>query len=367
MTGALVITRTDVPDSLPEMMQAAKFLKGSVMLPDHLRDDEQSLVLVMMKARALNLPMATAFEHVLVVEGRTSMSGVLMQALTIRAGFNLFLTERTDEYATVRAERPGIGEDGRGYDYVTFSLEDAERADLIYFDEQGKVRSRSKLGNKPKPWELYTKDMLYWRAISRAAKFYFGDVLLGVVHLPDEIGGQVGADGRPIPATITVDVSEEIKAYIFRVGRAESSDALREIYDEVREAGMLSSLSPKGATLSQVIAAKKREVVTAEKAAAKASAQTGGATEDESSTGVVSEQGPKNPESGFDRLDAEDPEVDPAQLANTPRRRGVLKLATEVFNDPDAAAMERFGRPLAEVPTLDLQDWLVAARKAARA
>jgi hypothetical protein len=35
----------------------------------------------------------------------------------------------------------------------------------------------------------YPKDMLYWRAVSRAAKFAFPEVITGVL-LPEEIGGE---------------------------------------------------------------------------------------------------------------------------------------------------------------------------------
>lgn len=385
MTSALAISRTDVPDDINVMMATAKFLQGSLMMPEHLRDDPASMFAVMLKARALNLPMSTAFDHVYVVDGRTGMSGVLMQSLILRAGYGLFQVDESDTHATVRAERPGIGANQEGYAYVTFTIEDAVAAGLVTIDEQGKVRSRSKDTKKAKPWELWTKDMLYWRALARAARRYFTDALSGVVYLPDEIGGEIDAEGRPTHRTITVDMSEDVKAALLRIERCDTLDALRALYHELEDAHLLSTITTTGATLSQVIGAKKRALQATEggkkpkgrrraetpadppaedpsNSGAKPDTAQDPAAADESSTGGVSAEATGNPESGFDQLEVEP--VDPDELRNTARRRGVLRLARETFPDPNSAAREKFGRPLADVGTREMQDWLMEARKA---
>lgn len=385
MTSALAVSRTDVPDDINAMMATAKFLQGSLMMPEHLRDDPSSMFAVMLKARALNLPMSTAFDHVFVIDGRTGMSGVLMQALVLRAGYNLFLVDNSDTHATVRAERPGIGPNQEGYAYVTFTIEDAVAAELVTIDEQGKVRARSKDGKKAKPWELWTKAMMGWRATGQAARLYFADVLAGVVYLPDELGGEIDSDGRPTHRTITVDMSEDVRAALLRIERCDTLDALRALYHELEDAHLLSTITTDGATVSQVIGAKKRALQAAEgrkpKGRRKAETPTdppadAGASnpsaepvnaqdntgDDESSTDGVSAEDTGNPDSGFDQLEAEP--VDPAELKMTPRRRGVLKLVSEVFPDPNGAARTKFGRPLADVGTREIQEWVVGARKA---
>ncbi len=400
MTTALALARSDVPESVPEMMQVARFLMNSTLLPSHLQGEPSSLFAVMLKARALNIPMATAFDNVIVQDGKTGLTTTLMQALVIRAGYKLFLAHQDDESATVRAEREGIGPNEEGKALVTFSLADAAKANLITIGPDGKVTARSKAGNA-KPWELYTTDMLVWRAISRAARFYFSDVLMGMVYTPDELGAEVDADGQIVRVnSVRVDtVADEVKAAILRINRAEDEPTLRALYDELQGGNLLSEVVPDGRTLSQYLADKKGEITkkakaaaaAAERAAKKAAAESAPAEEPaapaatelateepapvveppvdaEPVAPVVSEPAPENPESGFDALTPtpDDPPADD-DTEDTPRRKAVLKYAASHFGHPDTAeeaAVEKFGRPLDTIGTPQLQEWLAEVRKA---
>lgn len=398
MTTAIALPKSDVPDSVPEMMQVANFLQHSTMVPRHLQSEPASLFLVMLKARALNIPMATAFDNVIVQEGKTGLTATLMQALVLRAGFGLYLYNQSDDQATVRAARAGIGTTGAdgqraGFADVSFSLADAEKARLINIDADGKVTARSKAGNA-KPWETYTRDMLLWRAISRACRYFFSDVLLGMVYTPDELGAEVDEEGATVRVhSVRVDVPEAVKAFILRVNRAETEDELRALYGEISDQKMLSDLGADGRTLSQVVGdrkaalkaadqkvkadrAAKRAETKARKEALQNPAQTP-TTEDTPPWVAPTEDGPaedaENPapepaaliaepeqpvEDGFDALPTAP--ADPADTEMTPRRSGVMRLLTEQFGDiGESVAVANFGRPLDTIGTPELQTWLV--------
>ena len=83
--------------------------------------------------------------------------------------------------ATVRGTRGDTGLGG----HVTYTIEDAIQAGLIGRDEDGELRARSQRG-KPKPWELHTKDMLYWRATSRVCRRYLADVFSRIETVADK-------------------------------------------------------------------------------------------------------------------------------------------------------------------------------------
>ena len=123
------------------------------------------------------------------------MTSSLMQSLVIRAGHNMFVRESTPDHAIVRSFRKGIGADECGWADTTFSVEDALRAKLLLRDQKGNLIARSASG-EVMPWEKYTEDMLIWRAISRAARRYFPDVLMGMHYTPEELGANVNADGE---------------------------------------------------------------------------------------------------------------------------------------------------------------------------
>lgn len=384
MTTAIALSKSDVPVSVPEMMQVAQFLQhATAMLPRHLQGEPSSLFAVMLKARALNIPMATAFDAVIVQDGKTGLTATLMQALVIRAGYHLFLSHQDDSQATVRAERPGIGPNQEGHAYVSFSLADAETAELIKI-VNGKVTARSAKGFA-KPWETYTRDMLVWRAISRAVKLYFPDVLMGMVYTPDELGAEVDSDGTAVRVdAIRVDViDDQVKKAILRIRGAETVDSLRRLYQELSDDDMLSELTPDGLTLSQLVGNRKTHL---EENAAKAAA----AAERAAKKAAAAEAAKNNPvppgetELIRDTLNtmadevvegtreaAQDADVagateQPSDTAMNPRRRAVLTvLDNQLGAYGETAVVEHFDRYTQDVGTAELKEWLANLRKQA--
>jgi hypothetical protein len=236
MTSALALQRTDVPSSVTDMMQISKFMAASKMLPNHLAGDEASVFAVMTAARSLDIPMWAAFQQIIVQKGRTSMSATLMQALVLRSGYNLYVMEDRsgDQGATVYVERPGIGVEQCGHAEVSFTVEDALRAKLVSKNEKtGALMARSQKGEML-PWEAYTADMFIWRAISRACRRYFPDVLMGMLYTPEEVGALVDDEGKPLRAgAVTVEVSPEVSELALRIAACEDRKTLRVIHAEL--------------------------------------------------------------------------------------------------------------------------------------
>lgn len=365
MTTALVLTaRCDVPAAVPEMMQLANFLSNSTMMPKHLQGEPASLLAVMYKALALDIPLATAWENVIVQDGKTGLTTALMQGLVLRAGYELFLAHADNEQATVRAARPGIGPNREGETLTTFTLEDAQRAELIKIRD-GKILARSAKGYAM-TWEKYTPDMLVARAISRAARRFFPDILMGMTHTAEELGAEVDGDGAVVRANATrVDtVPQEVKNYILKIQGAKTIDELKALYNELLELEMLGAVTPQGHTLTQLIS-RVKDALTAEERKTARATKKAAATAPKSSTQVVSAEVVENPESdpGFEDLPAPPVEADP-DTEDTPRRRAVLDYLGQHFGNPDIEthAVAHFGRPLDTISTENLGVWLLTIR-----
>lgn len=246
----------DVPASFTEMQMLARILAGSKMMPPHLRGDEASVLAVMIASRALDIPMWSGFQGLIVIEGKTGMSAHMMQALVLRAGFGLFPVQEecTTERAVVRCVRPGIGPDDTAM--VEFTIEDAIRAGLVTRTDDGTLIARSEKNGRTTilPWEKYGNQMLKRRATSVGARDYYQDVLLGMVYLPEEIGGDSDADGNPVfRESQRVVISDEVAAILLRVQNAETAEALREVWKDAKVSGLLDAVNLAGEPVREII------------------------------------------------------------------------------------------------------------------
>ncbi|RKZ82649.1 MAG: hypothetical protein DRQ39_10470 [Gammaproteobacteria bacterium] len=129
--------------------------------------------------RELGVGTFTSAYEIYMVNGQASMSGKLMLALVWRAGHKItVIIEETQStvhcYRNMNDEQVEVGE-------VTFSIEDASRAGLM---DKG-------------TYESYPKTMLTWRAVSMACRIYYPDVILGVGHVPEEVGIEADMDAIP--------------------------------------------------------------------------------------------------------------------------------------------------------------------------
>lgn len=174
----LVPRWTDVPADLAGQQTMAEALARADLLPKGLRGNPANVLLVLLGARALNVPAFWAWQSMHVIEGKLSLSAELMRALVQRAGHQIRVVKRTDKVATVRIQRSDRDEP---YE-ASFTWDDAEKAKLSTRDN----------------WAKYPKAMLVARATAIAVRDECPDVLFGVLYTPDELGAQVDADGNPV-------------------------------------------------------------------------------------------------------------------------------------------------------------------------
>ena len=117
------------------------------------------------------LPM-TSLQVLYVVGGGVAMMGKAMAALITARGHVLVLDEMSAKRGAVKAmRRDPFTHELIEIGVFEFTWEDAETAGLAGQDT----------------YADYPKDMLYWRAVSRAAKLAFPDVTTGML-LPEELG-----------------------------------------------------------------------------------------------------------------------------------------------------------------------------------
>lgn len=408
VTKDVAMQRTDVPDSMIEMMQVAKFVSASKMLPNHLIGDEASILTTMLAARSLDIPMWASFQEIIVQKGKVSMTSHLMQALVAREGYMIVPIEEecNEQGAKVRVYRPGIGKDRCGHADVKFDLNDAIRAQLLTKNSTGKLIARSGKG-EPLPWEKYTPDMMLWRAVSRAARTYFADVLMGMNYTPEEIGATVDEDGRPVKANaVRVEDDPQAVDLSLKIAAVETSAELRIIWQEAKNRGLLEA-EVNGVTILQRVNLRLKDLPhepepTAPEADAPVDAETvdeaGQDTPDPEQSAPEAEQDPA--ETGQDEPDPDaaqafteeqlvtdesadqDPEVDPewTELVSeaevplnaeaqpdpedtrveTPRRLAVENALSQMFEkskDLEAAARAFFNLSIDEVSTVRLQEW----------
>lgn len=153
------------------------------IMPVDLRTPAATL-LVLLAAHDLVIEPTMAFQKLYVVEGRLTMSAELMVRLILRRGHDIWPDESNDATkATAHCVRKGTS---RVVD-ITFTIGDAVNAELVEIKE-GRPYARSRDGHKKLPWELYTADMLWARAVSRAARRRFPDCLAGITYTPEELG-----------------------------------------------------------------------------------------------------------------------------------------------------------------------------------
>lgn len=407
MTKAVTrLQGTDVPDSFEAMERFAIRLAQSKMLPRHLMDDDASIFSIMLAARSLDIPMWSATQQIIVQKGRTSMTASLMQSLVIRAGHNMFLVRKDDESATVRSFRKGIGEDECGFADTTFSIEDALKAKLLVRTDKGALIARSQNG-EILPWEKYTEDMLIWRAISRAARRYFPDVLMGMNYTPEELGADINEDGEFSGSVVLIDDDAddpEVEKLALQIAACESRKDLRVLHASAKKRAQLG-LRVKGVSIEERLNLRLVDlpvdvVDVPVPAEADDQASTGSDTPDETPDPAEAESAPEvdtPAEPEIEQNESEEPastdddgsddddwaamvanaDVPPASKAiepdpederkNTARRRGTVAALTEQMQTMELDANEiltnRFGLSIEEIATSRLAEFLLELKR----
>ncbi len=143
-------------------------------MPHHI-ETVQDAVATMLVARELGLAPMSSFPDLMIINGSVGMTSKLMLALVLKAGHRLDVVEMSSKTATVKAMRRYDGEWAE-VGVFTFTWKDAEAANLDVKDT----------------YQMYPADMLMNKAIARAVRFAFPDVLRG--YVPDEMEEITGVE-----------------------------------------------------------------------------------------------------------------------------------------------------------------------------
>lgn len=143
-------------------------------LPDHIKNIPDA-VATMLVARELGLAPLSSFPDLMIINGTVGMTSKLMLALVYKAGHRIDVLEMSSTNAEVKAQR-WMHDEWVEAGTFTFSWEDAEQANLAVKDT----------------YVMYPADMLMNKAIARAVRFAFPDVLRG--YVPDEMEEIAGVE-----------------------------------------------------------------------------------------------------------------------------------------------------------------------------
>lgn len=183
-------------------------LLGSPAFPDRYVDVPDVLATIMVGAE-LGLPPMTALNELFVVNGVVGMEGKMMLSFVYRAGHKVHVQLSTTE-AKVTAYRwdPRLGEFYEA-GVFTFTEDDAKRAGLW----------------EKENYQQYPTDMLGWKAVARACRFVYPDLVVGG-YTPDDLGfDDVPLSPFPEGTEWVEDVHDSIEETMDLEGVAEALDA----------------------------------------------------------------------------------------------------------------------------------------------
>ena len=172
----------------------------------HISNSAQAMV-IMAAGEELGLTPLAAVQGITVIEEQIGYRANLIATLIAQhERYSYKVIERKDDRCTLQFEIDGEAIDDGEEGKVTFTLEDAKKAELI------KPRSN---------WMKYPRRMCFWRCLTEGAGIYFADLTAGTPVYTDEeireiihVEAEVVEDDSP-PATTLPDETVEhlVKGY----------------------------------------------------------------------------------------------------------------------------------------------------------
>lgn len=207
----------DGPSDFPTMWTMAQSLAQASILPRHFHDQPGNVFAVMTQARAANLPVFVALQHMNVIDGRVEESAELVRAMLIRAGYRVKVAQATDRQATIVLTPP----DDEPVE-VVFTLVEAQQMGLA--DKRN--------------WKLNPKAMLVARATTRAASWYAPQVTMGLANLSH---ADLGVDVPDAVAHLREPDADEVAAaaVLERAAASDSVGTVRALGAQARKDGLL--------------------------------------------------------------------------------------------------------------------------------
>lgn len=158
----------------------AEVLARSQIIPPAYRNQPENIVAAAITGRQFGWDVMAAMRNTHPIEGVITIRPEAQVGLVRAAGHSI-----SGSSSSERAVATGTRGDTGDTMTVEWTIDDAVRAGLCSIRD-GQPYARSHKG-KPLPWETFTSDMLWARAVSQLCRRLFSDVTLGLSYTPDEI------------------------------------------------------------------------------------------------------------------------------------------------------------------------------------
>lgn len=156
------------------VMELARVIADSRDFPS-CRSPEKAAVRIL-AGRELGIGAIASVMGIRIEAGRVSMDACLMAGLIERSSrYDFRVKERDDSRCVLEFLR-----DGQVRGEASFTVDEAKAAGLT----------------KKDVWRSYSRDMVYWRAVSRGARQYCPGIFGSAVYVHEELGLPVDAEGR---------------------------------------------------------------------------------------------------------------------------------------------------------------------------
>lgn len=204
----VVLHRSTTPLAAPaqswEALSAqARELAESRMIPTQYYRKPADICVAGLMGAELGLPLMVSLRHVHVINGKPGLSAEAMNMLIRQAGHSI-TADVSSTGTKIRARRADNGDEMT----FEFTLDDAARAKLILKQNDGSFRA----AQGKDVWVQYPAAMCWARALSQVARMLFPDVLTGIGHTPEEIGGDAGDGWIAAPAEVVEATRAEQEA-----------------------------------------------------------------------------------------------------------------------------------------------------------
>ena len=183
MTDLTVHERFPSPQSWESIQTIAEKLKDSKALPSFI-DNPGKLVMVLLAGKEAGMGAVEALNSFYIVNGKLTIYGAATLSQLKRAKFAVRWGECSDKIASVTIIAPDKSEHTEVY-----TIEEAQLAGNM---------------NKNEVWRKYPKNMLRWKALGAAVRFFCPEVLNGY-YVREEMDG----NGAPTEVIDVESTTEE--------------------------------------------------------------------------------------------------------------------------------------------------------------
>lgn len=200
--------KLDTPvDEAPLTFKMIQSIAATSMVPAAYRGKPMEIVAAVLTGRELGLPPFEAMRSIDVIDGKPNLSAELTLRLLREKGHKVKVVEAGPERVSLKGIR---AEDPDDEMTVTYTWEEASRVVTKYKmkqgqngrwfpvrDENGQKIPEAYLTDKDN-WRNYPTDMLYWRCLTRLARWLFPDAIgaTRLVYTPEELSPNL-ADYTP--------------------------------------------------------------------------------------------------------------------------------------------------------------------------